>query len=100
MKSENNVVLLKDSVLIPLVYSLKDLRSMYNNFIEHLDSLSNSMGKNECLEVILAGSRQKRYFIREFIESINGTMRVRRQAVMGMFGLRVDLIRTNYFGNK
>ena len=44
-KSEPNVVLLKDSILVTMVYKLTDVRGIFNNFIEQLDSISMGMGK-------------------------------------------------------
>ena len=86
-KFEPNVVLIKDSILVTMIYKLSDLRFIFNNFIENLDTMTVSMEKNDCLEEILASSRQKRFFIKKFLDSINGTSRDKRQAVMGLVGL-------------
>ena len=86
-KSDPNVILLKDSVLITMIYDLGDVRSVYNEFISELESMSVILGKKECIENILIACRQSRFYIKEFVDSLNATSKYKRQAVLGVVGV-------------
>ena len=89
-RSDTNVILIKESIIVTLVYDVSTLKSIYNTFIEKLDSIHSNIGDNDCLTELLLGSRKKRFLIKEFIETLNSSHRKKRQAfstLMGITGL-------------
>ena len=89
-RSARNVILIKESIIVTLVYDVSPLKSMFNVYIEELDSISSNIGNNDCLMELLSGARKKRFLIRDFIENLNNHDRVKRQAfstLMGVTGL-------------
>ena len=89
-RSENNVVLIKESIIVTLVYDVSTLKSMFNTYIENLDTISANIGDNDCITELLVGARKKRFLIKDFIDNLNSSHRVKRQAfstVMGVTGL-------------
>ena len=45
-RSDNNIVLIKDSIIITLVYDVSSLKTMFNSYIENLDEISANIGEN------------------------------------------------------
>ena len=74
-RSDANVILIKESIIVTLVYDVSTLKSIYNTFIEKLDSIHSNIGDNDCLTELLLGSRKKRFLIKEFIETLNSSHR-------------------------
>ena len=91
-KSDSNVILLKDSVLVTLIYDLGDVRSMWNEYISELESMSVVLNKNDCIENILVACRQSRFYIKEFLDSLNTTSKYKRQAILGVVGGLTSLV--------
>ena len=89
-RSEKNVVLIKDSIIVTLVYDISTLKTMFNSYIENLDEISANIGDNDCISELLLGARKKRFLIKDFIDNLNSSHRVKRQAfstLMGVTGL-------------
>ena len=89
-RSDLNIILIKESIIVTLIYDISNLKSIYNNFIEKVDSIQSSTGDIDCLTELLAQSREKRFLIKEFIETLNISQRKKRQAfstVIGITGL-------------
>ena len=89
-RSDNNIVLIKDSVIVTLVYDVSSLRTMFNSYIEKLDGISANIGENECITELLLGARKKRFLVKDFLDNLNSSHREKRQAfstIMGVTGL-------------
>ena len=69
INTNSNVVVLTDSVLISMLYNTNEVEYMWNNFIEKGESVSASLGHNNCVEQILNNSRASRFKIKEFLNA-------------------------------
>ena len=89
-RSDKNIVLIKDSVIVTLVSDVSSLRTMFNSYIEKLDEISANIGENECIIELLLGARKKRFLVKDFLDNLNSSHREKRQAfstIMGVTGL-------------
>ena len=86
-RSDSNIILIKESIIVTLIYDISNLKSVYNKFIEKVDSIQSSTGDIDCLTELLAQSREKRFLIKEFIKTLNISQRKKRQAVSTIIGI-------------
>ena len=67
INSEKNVVILRDNLLITLIYDTNTIKYMWNQYIENCESLISNLGESKCLKKVLNDSKESRYNIKEFI---------------------------------
>ena len=69
INTQKNVVILRDNLLITLIYDINTIKYMWNGYIENCESLISNIGHSKCLEKVLNDSRESRYKIKECMKS-------------------------------
>ena len=83
VNSNTNVIVVRDSVLVTMIYDMNDVELMWNNYIESCESLISNIGHNKCVEKVLSDSRESRFKIKDFLNK--SKVRNKRQ-VLGIIG--------------
>merc|ERR1712239_31450 len=86
VNSKTNVIVVKDSVLVTMIYDLNDVELMWNNYIESCESLISNIGHNKCVEKVLSDSRESRFKIKEFLRLYKTNVKSKRQVFLGIIG--------------
>merc|ERR1712239_36383 len=86
VNSTTNVIVVKDSVLVTMIYDMNDVELMWNNYIESCESLISNIGHNKCVEKVLSDSRESRFKIKEFLRLHKTNVKSKRQAFLGIIG--------------
>merc|ERR1712239_96951 len=47
VNSNTNVIVVRDSVLVTMIYDMNDVELMWNNYIESVESLISNLGQNK-----------------------------------------------------
>ena len=80
-----NVIVMRDSILVTMIYDMIEVEYMWNDYIESCESLISSIGHNMCVEKVLTDSRESRFKIKEFLK-LHKTNVNKRQAFFGIIG--------------
>ena len=86
VNSDTNVIVVRDSILVTMIYDMNDVELMWNNYIESCESLISSIGHNKCVEKVLTDSRESRFKIKEFLRLHKTNVKNKRQAFLGIIG--------------
>ena len=86
------VIIDRDSILVTVVYDLTEVETMWNSFITSAESLSSSVGKNDCVSKIIADSRVSRYKIKTFLQAHRAKIVKRQALAAGLFGGLTSII--------
>ena len=82
VNSDTNVIVVRDSILVTMIYDMNDVELMWNNYIESCESLISSIGHNKCVEKVLTDSRESRFKIKEFLRLHKNSVKNKRQAFL------------------
>ena len=88
-------IVVKDSILVTMVYNLNDLEYMWNVYIESGESLIAIIGKNSCINKVLSDSRESRFKIKQFIDKTRGKDKRQVMGIIGSITSMVGHIRFN-----
>ena len=83
VNSNTNVIVVRDSVLVTMIYDMNDVELMWNNYIGSCESLISNIGHNKCVEKVLSDSRESRFKIKEFLRLHKTNVKSKRQAFFG-----------------
>ena len=82
----SSIIINRGSVLVTVLYDLNNLNYVWNTHIEQGESLQGIIGRNICLEKIIADMKISRFKIKEFLLEHERKLVVKRQ-IMGVMGL-------------
>ena len=86
VNSDTNVIVVRDSVLVTMIYDMNEVELMWNSYIESCESLVSSIGHNKCVEKVLSDSRESRFKIKEFLSLHKTNDKSKRQAFLDVIG--------------
>merc|ERR1712082_538943 len=86
INTKTNVIVVRDSVLVTMIYDMNDVELMWNNYIESVECLISNLGQNKCVEKVLSDSKESRFKIKEFLRLHKTKAKSKRQAFLGVIG--------------
>ena len=81
-----SIIINRNSILITVLYDIKHLNYVWNSQIEQGESLQGIIGKNHCIEKIIADMKISRFKIKEFLVE-HEQKNVQKRQIMGVMGL-------------
>merc|ERR1712236_203009 len=84
--SNTNVIVVRDIVLVTMIYDMNDVELMWNDYIGSCESLISNIGHNKCVEKVLSDSKKSRFKIKEFLRLHKTNVKSKRQAFLGIIG--------------
>merc|ERR1711895_89297 len=86
VNSDTNVIVVRESILVTMIYDVNDVELMWNNYIESCESLISSIGHTKCVEKVLSDSRESRFKIKEYLRLHKTNIKSKRQPFLGIIG--------------
>ena len=79
--------LVKDSIIVTMLYNTTFIKKVFNTFIEEMEAIQTKLPGDDCLTEILTNAKNKRFYLKQFLDELSGNNRNERQLLLGAIGV-------------